>query len=106
MADHNYVLSFTDGSVVDDILKKADRDYTRTEIDDLIANLKNSVLGGMTTERITEADYAALDPKDPNTIYYVIDENGNIKQYLGDIIINDPLFIAGSTEDYTPPEEA
>lgn len=106
MADERYILSFQSGGLVDNILKKADRDYTRTEIDELIANLKNSVMGGLVTERISEADYAALDPKDSSTIYYVVDENGNIKQYLGDVIINDPLFIAGSTETYTPSEEA
>lgn len=49
--------------------------YTKAEID---ANL-----GGLSFAKISKAEYDAIAVKDPNTIYYVYDENGNITQYVG-----------------------
>ena len=39
--------------------------------------------GGLSFMKISEEDYKALDPKDPDTVYYVYDENGRYKQYIG-----------------------
>ena len=35
-----------------------------------------SRLNGLTFERISEEEFDNIDPKDPNTIYYVYDEKG------------------------------
>ena len=44
--------------------------------------------GGPTSDillrKMSDDDYEALDPKDPNTVYYVYDDNGDYKHYIGD----------------------
>lgn len=50
--------------------------YTKDEI--------NAMLNGLSFIKMSKADYEALTTVDPNTIYYVYDENGNITQYMGD----------------------
>jgi hypothetical protein len=42
-----------------------------------------SRLNGLTFERISVEEFDNLDVKDPNTVYYVYDENGKTKQYIG-----------------------
>lgn len=49
--------------------------YTKQEIDDMF--------GGMKLKKISQADYDALIIKDPDTIYYVYGEDGNVTQYVG-----------------------
>ena len=39
--------------------------------------------GGLSFMKISEEDYKALDPKDPDTVYYVYDDKGRYKQYIG-----------------------
>lgn len=50
--------------------------YTKTEVDEKF--------GGMVIEKISKADFDALTTKDPNTIYFVYDDSGQIVQYVGD----------------------
>ena len=50
--------------------------YTKSEVDDKF--------GGMILEKISKADFDALTEKDPNTIYYVYDDQGKITQYVGE----------------------
>ena len=51
--------------------------YTKSEID--------AMLNGLTFIKMAKEDFDALETKDPNTNYYVYDENGDVKQYLGDV---------------------
>lgn len=39
--------------------------------------------GGVSIKQLTKEEYDALDPKDPNTLYFVYVGN-NITQYMGD----------------------
>lgn len=50
--------------------------YTKSEI--------NAMLNGLSFIKISKADYDALTTVNPNTIYYVYDENGKITQYMGE----------------------
>lgn len=50
--------------------------YTKSEVD--------NKFGGMVLEKISKADFDELTEKDPNTIYYVYDDQGNVSQYIGD----------------------
>lgn len=54
--------------------------YTKTEVDEKF--------GGMVIEKISKTDFDALTTKDPDTIYFVYDENGNIVQYIGDAALS------------------
>lgn len=40
--------------------------------------------GGLLLRKMSDDDYESLDPKDPDTIYYVYDDNGDYKHYIGD----------------------
>lgn len=40
--------------------------------------------GGVSIVQISQEDFDQLDPKDPNTIYYVY-RDGIITQYIGDV---------------------
>lgn len=51
-------------------------------VDNAIRSL-NSRLGGLKFAQITAEAYAALNPPEPSTVYYVTDEKGNVTQYLG-----------------------
>lgn len=50
--------------------------YTKSEV--------NNKFGGMVLLKISKADFDELETKDPNTIYYVFDDSGNVTQYVGD----------------------
>lgn len=50
--------------------------YTKSEID--------AMLNGLSFIKMTKDAYDALTTYDPNTVYYVYDDNGNITQYMGD----------------------
>lgn len=43
----------------------------------------DSRLNGLSFERISKEDFDNLPEKDPDVIYYVYDENGKTKQYIG-----------------------
>ena len=47
-----------------------------------IAELEQQT-GGVSIVQISQEDFDQLDPKDPNTIYYVYTDGG-ITQYMGD----------------------
>ena len=54
--------------------------YLKSEVDDKF--------GGMIIEKISKADFDDLTEKDPNTIYYVYDDAGNVTQYVGDAALS------------------
>ena len=56
----------------------------------------DSRLNGLTFERISEEDFDNIDPKDPNTIYYVYDEKGTIRQYIGNQSLTGMSVTAGA----------
>jgi len=49
--------------------------YTKDEI--------NTILGGMNFKKLSQEEFDAIINKDPDTVYYVYDDNGNITQYIG-----------------------
>lgn len=49
--------------------------YTKAEI--------NEMLGGMNFKKLSQEEFDAIINKDPNTIYYVYDDEGNVTQYIG-----------------------
>lgn len=49
--------------------------YTKDEI--------NTMLGGMNFKKLSQEEFDAIINKDPDTVYYVYDDNGNITQYIG-----------------------
>jgi hypothetical protein len=50
----------------------------RKDLDTLAANM-----GGMKLVLISQSDYDDLEAPDSKTVYYVVDENGKVTQYLG-----------------------
>lgn len=48
-----------------------------------IASKAAAQTGGVSIKQLTKAEYDALDPKDPNTLYFVY-AGDNITQYMGD----------------------
>lgn len=48
-----------------------------------IASKAAAQTGGVSIKQLTKEEYDALDPKDPNTLYFVYVDN-NITQYMGD----------------------
>lgn len=44
----------------------------------------NSHINNLAFKKISQAEFDAIAIKDPNTIYYVYDDSGNITQYMGD----------------------
>ena len=49
--------------------------YTKHEI--------NETLNGLSFEKISQLEFDNLQTKNPNTIYYVYDDKGNVTQYIG-----------------------
>lgn len=58
--------------------------YTKQEI--------NAMLGGLSFEKISKADFDEISTKDPNTIYYVYDTSNKITQYVGDTKLSSGTF--------------
>lgn len=58
--------------------------YTKEEIEKRLNNLSFT--------KISKTDFDALNPKDPDTVYYVFFGNGTVKEYIGNI----PLSGGGS----------
>lgn len=44
----------------------------------------NSHINNLTFKKLSQTEFDAISIKDPNTIYYVYDDSGNITQYMGD----------------------
>ena len=38
--------------------------------------------------KLTAEDFATLDPKSDNTVYYVVGDDGTITQYIGDVMLS------------------
>lgn len=51
---------------------------TKKYIDDKDLEIKQDLLGGLKFVKITQADYDSLVAKDPNTIYFIAQDNGDI----------------------------
>lgn len=74
------------------VLKSIDTENAQSIVSIVTNLLQTSVtktqletrINGLSFIKMTKADYEALTTVDPNTIYYVYDENGNITQYMGD----------------------
>ena len=55
----------------------------------LVKNQFNASLNNTIITRISKSDYESLDPKNPNTVYYVTDiSTGKVECYLGDTKIS------------------
>lgn len=48
-----------------------------------IASKASQQIGNVTIKQLTQEEYEALDPKDPNTLYFVY-SGDNVIQYMGD----------------------
>lgn len=48
-----------------------------------IASRAAAKTGGVSIRQLTKEEYDALDPKDPNTLYFVYTDS-SIEQYMGD----------------------
>lgn len=77
---------------------KVDALENRVESLETFRTQTTTQLGGLTFERISEADFDDLSEKDVNTCYYVYDESGRIKQYIGDTVVNEGSFVSGLIE--------
>ena len=51
---------------------------TKNYIDAKDLEIKRDLLGGLKFVKITQADYDSLTVKDPNTIYFITQDNGDI----------------------------
>lgn len=58
-----------------------------------IAELEQQT-GGVSIVQISQEDFDQLDPKDPNTIYYVYTDGG-ITQYMGDTKLTSGVLVDG-----------
>ena len=52
-----------------------------------IASKASQQIGNITIKQLTQEEYDALDPKDPNTLYFVYN-NGSVSQYIGTSKLN------------------
>ena len=75
------------------VLKSIDTENAQSIVSIVTNLLQTSVtktqletrINGLSFIKMSKADYEALPSYDSNTIYYVYDESGNVKQYLGDV---------------------
>lgn len=83
MADISQELSAIKNSVYGKNMRTAIHDAIKKVNEDSAGSISER-LGGLSFAKISQADYEALETKDPDTVYYVYDENGNISQYVGE----------------------
>lgn len=76
--------------------------YSGPEIDRLLAKadisdiFSEERLNGMSFEQISRADYDSLAEKDADKVYFVYDEKGRVKQYIGEAQLGGASVTAGS----------
>ena len=76
--------------------------YSGPEIDRLLAKADSSDvfseerLNGMSFEQISKEDFDDLAEKDADKVYFVYDENGRVKQYIGEAELGGMAFAAGN----------
>jgi len=76
--------------------------YSGPEIDRLLAKADMSDvfseerLNGMSFEQISRADYDSLAEKDADRVYFVYDEKGRVRQYIGEAQLGGASVTAGS----------
>lgn len=61
-----------------DIFDISDINDNMEKLDETIG----AMAGGIKSVKCTAAEYTAMTP-DPNTVYYAVDDNGKVTQYLG-----------------------
>ena len=76
--------------------------YSGPEIDRLLAKADSSDvfseerLNGLSFEQISKEDFDALAEKDADRVYFVYDERGKVKQYIGEAELGGMAFTAGN----------
>ena len=76
--------------------------YSGEEIDRLLAKADSSDvfseerLNGMSFEQISMEEYDSLEEKDADKVYFVYDEKGKVKQYIGEAELGGFSFAAGN----------
>lgn len=76
--------------------------YSGPEIDRLLAKADSSDvfseerLNGLSFEQISKADFDDLAEKDADRVYFVYDERGKVKQYIGEAELGGMAFTAGN----------
>ena len=76
--------------------------YSGPEIDRLLAKADSSDvfseerLNGLSFEQISKEDFDDLVEKDADKVYFVYDENGRVKQYIGEAELGGMAFAAGN----------
>lgn len=83
MADISQELSQIKNSVYGKNMRTAIHDAIKKVNEDSGGSISER-LGGLSFAKISKADYESLETKDPDTVYYVYDENGKITQYVGE----------------------
>ncbi|MCR4638295.1 hypothetical protein [Ruminococcus sp.] len=75
--------------------------YSGPEIDRLLAKadlsdvFSEQRLNGLSFEQISKEDFDSLSEKDADKVYFVYDEKGKVKQYIGEAELGGPAFTAG-----------
>ena len=76
--------------------------YSGPEIDRLLAKADSSDvfseerLNGMSFEQISKEDFDDLEEKESDKVYFVYDESGKVKQFIGDTQLGGVSITAGS----------
>ena len=76
--------------------------YSGPEIDRLLAKADSSDvfseerLNGLSFEQISKEDFDDLAEKDADRVYFVYDERGKVKQYIGEAELGGMAFTAGN----------
>ena len=76
--------------------------YSGPEIDRLLAKadisdvFSEERLNGMSFEQISREDYDSLAEKDADRVYFVYDEKGRVRQYIGEAQLGGASVKAGS----------
>lgn len=76
--------------------------YSGPEIDRLLAKADSSDvfseerLNGLSFEQISKEDFDDLAEKDTDRVYFVYDERGKVKQYIGEAELGGMAFTAGN----------
>ena len=76
--------------------------YSGPEIDRLLAKADSSDvfseerLNGMSFEQISKEDFDGLADKDDDKVYFVYDEKGRVKQYIGEAELGGTPFTVGN----------
>lgn len=76
--------------------------YSGPEIDRLLAKADSSDvfseerLNGLSFEQISKEDFDDLAEKDADRVYFVYDERGKVKQYIGEAELGGMAFAAGN----------